>query len=91
MKPERKYGSFWVCPNCPGNPEFEHQAMMVHLKETHGIDVKTTKGTRRMLMHVDGSDFYSSAYEWEIKGLKFLNSTCHKRTGQNTAMWGGAR
>lgn len=84
---ERKYGSFWTCLACKENPDFEHKAMMTHIKDVHGIDPKNTKASRRMLMHIDGSDFYSSQYEWEINGLKFQQSTCNKRTGEDAAFW----
>lgn len=84
---ERKYGSFWTCLACEGNPDFEHKAMMTHIKDVHGIDAKTTKATRRMLMHMDGADFYSWQFEWEINGLKFLQSTCDKRTDEDAAYW----
>ena len=87
--PKRKYGSFWCCPNCSKEPDFTHEAMMTHLKEAHGIDAKTTQGTKRMLMHIDGSDFYESQSEWTIAGLKFYQTTRNQRTGEDAMMWGG--
>lgn len=87
-KAERRFGSFWQCPNCEGNPEFEHAAMMKHIQKVHGIDPKHVTGKRNMLMHLDGADYYSSQYEWEINGLKFYQSTCNKRTGEDAAYWG---
>ena len=84
---ERRFGSFWVCPNCPDNPEFEHEAMMKHLKEVHGIDPKTIKGKKSMLMHLDGDTWFSWDYEWEIGDLKFLQHTCSKRTRSDAMHW----
>ena len=88
-KTERKFGSFWTCLNCEGNPEFEHKAMMTHLSDVHGIDTKKSKGTRRMLMHMDGDTWFSWSYEWEIDGKKFVQNTCQKRTGEDAAFWSG--
>ena len=84
---ERRYGCFWTCLNCAGHPEFEHAAMMKHVQEVHGINPKTMKGKRQMTIHMDGKDFYSSQFEWELNGLKFLQSTCEKRTGEDAAYW----
>lgn len=86
-KEERRYGSFWICPNCEGSPEFEHTAMMKHLQEVHGIDPEHFKGTRRATCHLDGADFYAWEWEWEINGLKFHQATCEKRTGADAAFW----
>lgn len=83
---ERRFGSFWVCPNCEGNPEFEHDAVMQHFKEVHGIDSKA-KGKKSMLCHMDGDTWFSWDYEWEINGLKFLQHTCNKRSAEDAAYW----
>jgi hypothetical protein len=76
----------WLDPSAP-DQEFEHAAFMKHLKEVHGIDSKTTKGTRRTLSHCDGDTWFSWSYEWEIGGKKFTQHTCYLRTGDNLAMW----
>lgn len=85
-KEQRRFGSFWVCPNCEGHPEFEHKKAMEHMQKVHDIG-KGEKGTRSMLMHVDGDTWFSWKYEWEIKGLKFLQTTCTKRVGDDAEMW----
>lgn len=88
-KPDTKrYGSFWTCPNCEGSPEFEHKDMMTHFTEAHQIDPAKTKGKKSMLMHMDGSNWFSSSYEWTIGELKFNQSITTKRTGSNPEMWG---
>ena len=86
---KRKFGSFWICPNCEGRPEFGHEAMMSHLKVAHQIDASKTKGTRRSIMHMDGDTWFSWSYEWEIAGKKFIQNTCQKRSGEDALMWSG--
>lgn len=86
-KEERRFGSFWICPNCEGNPEFEQKDIVAHMKEKHGIT--DTKGKRSMLSHLDGDTWFAWNYEWAIGGLKFLQSTCTKRSPEDAAMWGG--
>lgn len=86
-KEERVYGSLWQCHSCADAPEFEQSGAMDHLRDVHGIDTKTTKGTRSMLAHIDGDTWFSWDYEWDIAGLKLTQHTCTKRTGSNAAMW----
>lgn len=86
-KDTRRYGSFWTCPNCFGTPEFSHEKMMAHMQEKHSINPAKTKGKRNMLMHFDADTWFSSSYEWEIAGLKFTQSVCTNRSGENAAMW----
>ena len=68
------------CLSCEGEPEFDHPDMMKHLTEKHGIDPKNTKGTREMLMHMDGKNFYTWRYKWTLDaGVIFEQETCFKR------------
>ncbi len=69
----------WKCLECEDQPEFEHADMMKHLQEVHQIDLKTAKGTRQMVMHLDGSNWYQSDYKIEIDGKKFMNYVRNKR------------
>lgn len=62
----------WKCMECEGNPEFESPEMWKHMKEVHGFDPKTTKGTRSTIMSLDGSGFYQNTFEYEVNGMKFL-------------------
>jgi hypothetical protein len=80
-----EYGVKWYCSTCDAT--FNHEDMMKHIKEVHGIDVKTTKGNRRMKLHVDGADFFASEYEWEINKVFFQQTVCTKRTGEDAAYW----
>lgn len=84
---ERRFGSFWKCLSCGGNPEFEHDAMMSHLKDVHNIDPKTSKGKKSMIMHMDGDTWFSWDYEWDINGVKAHQHTCQKRSAEDAAYW----
>jgi hypothetical protein len=84
---QRKFGTFWKCLSCKDEPEFEHDGMMKHLKETHGIDPKTTKGTKKMLMHMDGDTWFSWDYEWEIGDVKAHQHTCQQRSAEAAFYW----
>ncbi len=80
-KSERRFGEWWIDLNLPERPEVAQsgKAMVAYLKDKYGIDGKTTKGARSMVMHMDGADWFSWQYEWEIGGKKFAQFTCHKR------------
>lgn len=69
----------WKCLECEGNPEFEHPDMMKHMREVHGFDPKTTKGTRSGLVFLDGAGFYQNTYKYEVNGMKFLKFDFGKR------------
>ncbi len=71
--------NIWQCESCEGQPEFEQADFEKHLKEVHGIDPKDMRGSRSMVLHIDGRDWYQTNYEWVIKGLAFLQSCRNKR------------
>ena len=77
--------SIWKCLEC--DIELDHEEMMKHLKEVHGIE--KIKGTRKMLSHIDADTWYESTYEWEINGMKFYQLTHNKRTGEDLFLWAG--
>lgn len=82
MKEPAKPSNDWICLQCPGKPSFEHPAMMEHLKNVHQIDTKNTKGSRALLAHIDGSDFFTYTWEWTIRDLKFVqNIVCPRNRG----------
>lgn len=83
----KRFGSFWICLTCQPNPELEQKEMMEHMRTVHFIDTSNTRGHRQMMMHLDGSDFFSSQFEWEIGGLKFIQSTCNKRSAKDAMRW----
>ena len=56
---------------CPDHPEFDHPAMMVHMREIHSIEPSTSQGTRQLVLCLDGTGFYHHAYDIVIDGLNF--------------------
>lgn len=43
-----------------------------HLIEDHKLNENQFKGKKQMTLHIDGSYWFSSTYEWELEsGLKF--------------------
>lgn len=56
-----------------------------HLEKVHKIT--DTKGTRSMMMHLDGKDFYSYMWSWEIGGMKFVQTTNSKRGRESQGYW----
>lgn len=82
-KPRTKPSNTWHCPEC--NADFDFAAFSAHLRDKHGII--DTKGKRTMTMHLDGYDFYSSVYDWEIGGKHFTQTTVDPRRGKDAGMW----
>jgi hypothetical protein len=63
-----------ICQSCADSPEFEHAAMLEHLKTVHGVDLKTAKFERSMLMHIDADKWYEWQWQWteqKPEGVKF--------------------
>ena len=51
-----------------------------HLLEVHNLQSDQIKGKKQMVMHMDGTYWYSSNYEWELEnGLKFSQFTKNAR------------
>jgi hypothetical protein len=80
--------NIWTDPSAP-DAEFSHADFLKRLKEVHGIDPATTKGTRRMVMHMDGDTWFSYVWEWEIGGKKFTQATRQLRRGLDRQIWAG--
>lgn len=78
--------NFWNDETLPG-VDINHMDFMKRLKEVHDIDPATTKGTKKMLMHMDGDTWFSWDYEWELGGKKFIQHTRDNRTGMNKHIW----
>lgn len=78
----------WTDATAP-DQVFTYEEMMKRLKEAHGIDTKSTKGTRKMIYHIDGDTWFSYTYEWEINGMKFGQHTRCNRRGSNLHQWSG--
>lgn len=84
-KDDSFYGTLWTCCQCKDLDSMEPEKMFAHMKEVHGIDTKTTKGTRSMLMHLDGDTWFSSTYEWTVGDLKFTQYSRYKRS--KSSLW----
>lgn len=77
---------YWYDDTAPGEA-FTHRKIVKRLKEVHGIDPKTTRGTRRLIVHIDGDTWFTSVYEWEIGGKIFAQHIRCNRRGEDLAMW----
>jgi hypothetical protein len=52
-----------------------------HLAEVHKLDPKQMKGKKSMLMHMDGDNWFSYNWQWELEsGLKFTQYTMQARS-----------
>ena len=58
------------CLTCPGEPQFDHTTIGAHMLEVHGMDPKTTRGTRKGVLFMDGEGFFRNVFEYEFPGLK---------------------
>lgn len=75
----RAYGTTWICLTCADDKVMAELAeVKEHALKVHGINLSETKGTKRSLLHLDGSGFYSNHYEWDFGTMKLHQST----TGQ---------
>ena len=85
-KPEVKPFNVWF----DDGVEYDHADFMKRLKDVHGMDPKTTKVTKRMIMHVDGDTWFDWQYEWTIGDKKFQQHTRTMRTGMDREIWAHA-
>ena len=75
----------YQCRTCADNPVFtDHKEMLKHLREFHKITEAT--GTKKMISHMDFADSFSSVYEWEVGGIKFVQEVSAKRE-KSDPMW----
>ena len=72
----------FVCDECEDQPHFLREELAKHVKEVHGIDPKT-KGKRKMLMHLDSTEYARSTYEWNIAGLKLREFAIYRRAADD--------
>lgn len=78
----------WTDATASGR-EFTHEKFMKHLQEVHGIDPKTIKGQKSLVMHVDGDTWFSYQWKWVIAGKEFHNHSRSNRSGMNRMIWSG--
>lgn len=62
----------WKCLACQGEPEFAREGIEIHMREAHGLKLKTAMGTRRGFLIIDGEGFLRNVIEHEFGDLKFV-------------------
>lgn len=57
----------FTCDTCKGLESMEFTAFKEHLKNEHSINTEKLKGTKQMVMHMDGDFWYSYNYKWTLE------------------------
>lgn len=57
-------GQNFTCQTC-NSEAMTIEELKQHLAEVHGSD---GKGIKLMISHIDGCDFFSTAYQWVLAG-----------------------
>ena len=62
------------CDTCKQAATSSYDEFKNHLIEVHDVNVDyDLKGTKKMIMHIDGSGFHSSTYAWKLlNGVEFF-------------------
>jgi hypothetical protein len=76
----------FYCETCAEHPEMTPEEAIEHVKIVHGIS--EMKGTRSMIVHLDGKDFYCSKYAWDIGGVNLTQECQNRRSPESAAYWG---
>jgi len=75
--------SAWWCETCKNGVEMDKGQMLEHLRIVHSLETKGLKCNRKMMLHLDCADSYSSQYEVTIKrddgDVVLTNSTTNPR------------
>ena len=59
--------------SCGDEREFEFIDFKGHLLAAHNLKPEQLKGTKNMLMHLNGDGFHSYTYQWNLEsGLQFM-------------------
>lgn len=66
-KEQPKPFSSWWCETC-NSAEMNHDQIMEHVRIVHGATGKLS-GTKKMIVHLDGDTWYSSAYEIQVTSV----------------------
>lgn len=45
-----------------------------HAATVHGVDLRTTKGQKKMISHMDAREWYQTDYHWTVGDLVFSQS-----------------
>ena len=75
----------FICNCSPG--VMNQKQFMEHLKTVHNIDGENIKGTRKMIMHMDGRDWYSSEYLWTLESGVIFTQYCKNKRSKNDPMY----
>lgn len=77
------------CTLCKGVEGLEMSDFKKHRREVH--DAPEFKGSMKMLMHMDGEDWYASTYEvFGPTGQKIAIRSCmNRRKGADLRQWQG--
>lgn len=76
-----------ICQACEDHFEAPWKEFMEHCQKVHGV-VKNEEGTREMLMHLDGKNFFEWRYTCKFGDkVTFLECNRQKRRGLDKAMW----
>ena len=86
---ERKFGTWYIDQAHP-DKEIDIKDIVAYCQNTYGLDVTHMKVPMKMVMHIDGSDFFSWVHECDIGGHKFTKCSCDKRTGEDAMLWAGS-
>lgn len=91
MSEQTKNVSEWQCFGCEGEPKFEYDAFIEHLKTVHHAPEKPA-GHKRMLNHMDGRDWFGGTDEFtfdfghgEFKAHYYYKQ---RRSPESMAYWG---
>jgi len=80
------------CAACKDSEAMEFEAFKKHLQAAHQInpdDKEQMSGSRKMIMHMDGSFWFSSNYEWVLHGgLKFFQFCKNARASNDLMRFG---
>ncbi len=81
--------NLFACQACNMADGVSPKEMTEHLETAHGI--KSAKGKRSMLMHMDFTDRFAWSYEWtfgENDEVKVVQTTVTMRSPEDRAYWG---
>lgn len=76
-----------VCKTCEKKVRLPWKEFMKHCKNVHGLK-EGEEGTRTVLMHIDGRDFYEWIYICKFGDkVEFLEVQRNIRRGKNADIW----
>ncbi|MEM6888738.1 MAG: hypothetical protein AAF636_11425 [Pseudomonadota bacterium] len=81
---EEKEYNLWSCP-ADEVSGLSVEQMVAHLKDRHGINAESTQCTRRLMIHIDGKDFFINHYEITIGKIVLINEVKQSRSAEDNA------